>query len=67
MGDDEFFSAEDNDLSHLGDEEYWALWRRWFMAAQATNDRDEHVYSHGAIAVEPGYEHLLDEIRYGLL
>ena len=58
QGDDRFLSAEDNDLRQLPDEEFWAWWRLWFRAAQASNADDEHLYSHGVFTVEPGYEHL---------
>jgi len=64
--DDEFFSAEDAALRDLDPDEYRRLWMAWFRAAQTSNDRDAHVYSHGAVAVEPGWEHLLEEIRHGL-
>jgi hypothetical protein len=57
----EFLSDEDADLANLSDEELWAWWDAWFRAAQASNEDDAHVYSHGVLVVEPGYEHLLDD------
>ncbi len=41
--------------------------RAALRAARASNADDEHCYSHGCIAVEPGYEHLLPRIRSGVL
>ena len=62
--DDEFLSAEDNDLVNLDEAELWAWWDRWFRAAQASNADDQHLYSHGVFTTEPGYEHLADRRRF---
>jgi len=53
-----FLSSEDQDLRNLDEAEFWAWWRSWFQAAQASNADDEHLYSHGVFTTEPGYEHL---------
>ncbi|MFV1958877.1 MAG: hypothetical protein ACC662_05625 [Planctomycetota bacterium] len=50
---DEFLSEEDLDLRHLSEEELLAWWDLWLRQAQATNDLDEHLYSHGVFTVEP--------------
>lgn len=60
-----FLSEEDRDLASLSDEEFWAWWAVWFRAAQASNDDDAHCYSHGVLAVEPGYEDLLERVQWG--
>ena len=44
---DEFLSEEDLDLSSLSDEELDKCWTDWLRQAQATNDDDRYVYSHG--------------------
>ena len=44
---DEFLSEEDLDLRNLSHEELIAYWNLWLEQAQATNDMDEHLYSHG--------------------
>jgi hypothetical protein len=62
--DDGFLSSEDLDLRTLSEEEFNAWWWRWFRAAQATNDRDEHLYSHGVFTTEPGFEHLEEQRRW---
>ena len=62
-----FLSEEDLDLAALPAEEFARLSRAALRAAQASNEDDEHCYSHGCIAVEPGYEHLLPRIRSGVL
>jgi hypothetical protein len=62
---DQFLSSEDQDLANLTDEEFWAWWALWFRNAQASNADDEHIFSHGAFAVTPGYEHLLERIQWG--
>ena len=51
---DEFLSEEDLDLRNLGEEELLAWWALWLEQAQATNDLDAHLYSHGVFTVEPG-------------
>lgn len=53
---DEFLSAEDLDPGGLSWEERLAWWNYWLLLAQATNDRDADLYSHGVFA---GH-HLLD-------
>lgn len=62
-----FQSEEDLDLQNLSKVEFYRLSAQSLRAAQASNDADQHVYHHGCIAVEPGYEHLLPAIRSGML
>lgn len=50
---DEFLSEEDLDLAELSMEELLAWWDHWLLQAQATNDADEHLYSHGVFLTEP--------------
>lgn len=50
---DEFLSEEDLDLRNLTHEELIAYWNLWLKQAQATNDLDEHLYSHGVLEVDP--------------
>ena len=50
---DEFLSEEDLDLRNLGEAELLAYWRLWLEQAQATNDLDEHLYSHGVFREDP--------------
>ena len=50
---DEFLSAEDLDLRNLSWEELLAYWDLWLRQAQATNDLDEGLYSHGVFESEP--------------
>ncbi len=50
-----FLSEEDLDLANLSWEELLALWDLWLRQAQATNELDEHLYSHGVFRVEPGW------------
>lgn len=50
---DEFLSEEDLDLRNLSEEELYAWWNEWLRLAQATNDLDEHVYSHGVFREAP--------------
>lgn len=52
---DEFLSEEDLDLKNLGWEELVAYWNEWLAMAQASNDADAHLYSHGVFTAEPGY------------
>jgi hypothetical protein len=52
---DRFLSDEDLDLANLSWEELLEWWQRWLLQAQATNDLDEHLYSHGVFRVEPGW------------
>ncbi len=53
---DEFLSEEDLDLKNLSQEELYAWWDWWLREAQATNDLDEHLYSHGVFREEPRSE-----------
>ena len=50
-----FLSEEDLDLRNLSWEELLAWWDHWLLQAQASNDLDEHLYSHGVFRVEPGW------------
>lgn len=50
---DEFLSEEDLDLKNLTEEELYAWWDRWLEQAQATNELDEHTYSHGVFTEAP--------------
>jgi len=51
---DEFLSEEDLDLSKLSMAEFLAWWDLWLLQAQASNDLDAHLYSHGVFMTEPG-------------
>lgn len=51
-----FLGEEDLDLVDSSWEELLAWWELWLRQAQATNDLDEHLYSHGVFRVEPGWE-----------
>ena len=50
---DEFLSEEDLSLAELSTEELYAYWDLWLLQAQASNDLDEHSYSHGVFEKEP--------------
>ena len=50
---DEFLSDEDLDLRNLSEEELYAYWDLWLTQAQATNEVDQHSYSHGVFLHEP--------------
>lgn len=50
---DEFLSEEDLDLRNLSHDELIAYWNLWLEQAQATNDLDEHLYSHGVFERDP--------------
>ena len=50
---DEFLSEEDLDLRELDERELLAHWHAWLVAAQATNDLDRDLYSHGVFEREP--------------
>lgn len=50
---DEFLSEEDLDLRNLPQDELIAYWNLWLLQAQATNDLDEALYSHGVFEREP--------------
>lgn len=51
---DEFLSEEDLDLVNLSEAELEAYWDLWLRQAQATNELDAHLYSHGVFREEPG-------------
>lgn len=53
---DEFLSEEDLDLVNLSDAELDAYWDLWLHQAQASNDLDAHLYSHGVFVEEPRIE-----------
>jgi hypothetical protein len=59
---DEFLSEEDLDLRNLSDEELFAYWNRWLEQAQATNDMDEPLYSHGVFTVDPTFRRNLRNV-----
>lgn len=50
---DEFLSEEDLDLKNMTREELFAYWNMWLEQAQATNDKDKHLFSHGVFTREP--------------
>lgn len=50
---DEFLSEEDLDLRNLSDEELERVWAEWLERAQASNDLDQHTYSHGVFTLDP--------------
>lgn len=50
---DEFLSEEDLDLQNLSEQELFAWWDLWLRQAQATNDLDEALYSHGVFERDP--------------
>jgi hypothetical protein len=50
---DEFLSEEDLDLRNLSEEELAVVWDLWFRQAQATNDLDAALYSHGVFERDP--------------
>jgi hypothetical protein len=50
---DEFLSEEDLDLRNMTWEEVMAYSVLWLEQAQATNDLDAHLYSHGVFEREP--------------
>jgi hypothetical protein len=37
----------------MSEEELFAYWNAWLEQAQATNEADEHAYSHGVFLREP--------------
>jgi hypothetical protein len=53
---DEFLSEEDLDLVNLSWEELLAWWEQWLRQAQASNDADAHLYSHGVFRVDPTWK-----------
>ena len=50
---DEFLSDEDLEFRNLTWEERLAWWDEWLRMAQATNNQDAHLYSHGVFEQEP--------------
>ncbi len=50
---DEFLSEEDLDLRNLAPDELIAYWNLWLEQAQASNDVDEDLYSHGVFERDP--------------
>ena len=50
---DEFLSEGDLDLRNLSQDELIAYWNLWLHLAQATNDLDEDLYSHGVFERAP--------------
>lgn len=50
---DEFLSEEDLDLRNLSEHELYAYWNYWLEQAQATNELDRYLYSHGVFTEEP--------------
>jgi hypothetical protein len=50
---DEFLSEEDLDLRNLSQDELIAYWNLWLEQAQATNELDEALYSHGVFEHDP--------------
>jgi hypothetical protein len=48
---DEFLSEEDLDLANLSWDELLGWWDLFLRQAQASNDLDEHEYSHGVFAL----------------
>jgi hypothetical protein len=51
---DTFLSEEDLDLRRLSFPELNRVWNAWLRQAQATNEEDQHSYSHGVFKREPG-------------
>jgi len=50
---DEFLSEEDLDLRNLSEHELYVYWNHWLEQAQATNDMDRYLYSHGVFTEAP--------------
>jgi hypothetical protein len=50
---DEFLSEEDLDLANLSMDELVTYGNVWLAQAQATNDLDEALYSHGVFERDP--------------
>jgi len=48
---DEFLSPGDLDLCNLSEEALIAYWNMWLEQAQATNDSDRFLYSHGVFVL----------------
>lgn len=64
---DEFLSEEDLDLRNLSQEELIAYWNLWLHQAQATNDLDEDLYSHGVFERDPTRSRSATHARQELL
>ena len=52
---DHFLSEEDISLRDMDWDELIAWWNLWLEQAQASNDIDQHEYSHGVFRHEPAY------------
>ena len=50
---DQFLSEEDLSLRELTEDELIRYWNLWLRQAQASNDRDAQLYSHGVFLEEP--------------
>ncbi len=61
---DVFLSEEDLDLRNLTMEELEAVCEAWLLAASATDEDDQHLYSHGVFLVEPGHKHLVPQFAH---
>ena len=59
---DEFLSQEDLDLRNLSQEELIAYWNLWLHQAQASNDLDRDLYSHGVFEREPREEGVRSQV-----
>jgi hypothetical protein len=64
---DEFLSEEDLDLQNLSQKELEEWWNAWLEAAQATNEEDQWVYSHGVFreGLEKTYAWIHDHMKSG--
>lgn len=51
--EDEFLSEEDLDLRNMSWDEVVVYWNLWLRQAQATNDLDAALYSHGVFDRDP--------------
>jgi hypothetical protein len=51
-----FLSEEDLDLKNLSQAELYAWWDEWLRLAQATNEFDDGLYSHGVFRTTPGWK-----------
>lgn len=51
-----FLSDEDLDLRNLTEAELLAWWDLFLLQAQASNDRDERLYSHGVFRLSPPWD-----------
>lgn len=62
---DEFLSEEELDFRRLAWAERIAYWNFWLEQAQATNDLDDRLYSHGVFVEEPRRETLDESPAHG--